>query len=389
MQLDELIEKQTAESIAKKTNITVEVISRLQNRDFATLKKTQALGAISILEREYNIDLSPLRQECKTYFEDKDVLKEGVTALKPIAGDKRTYSRILSLLLLILLASGAWYFFTEYYEKKVEPIGKDHGKTVAETESKEVKSKEPESSISQTGEENLSTGSASGEGTLKIADVADIETASQKSEAVTQPESNEENRSAEATPPAPAVEEPGRAEASLEESLKEDLSELEEMAKSLEIEKNDSMIAPKEGVAIAEAERIEIEKREPAAESIVAEQNDSGTVSSENAAPEQDETTAENTPIIVRESIMLLPEKRMWFRLTNLNTGKSRQFKRKDRYEIDLRENGWLFATENARFSIIDGEMLEEYSGKGKLFFRFDQNGVRQLSEEEYRAAQK
>ena len=406
MQLDELIDKQTIESIAQKTNITAEVISRLQNRDFAELKKTQALGAISILEREFNIDLSPLRQECKTYFEDKDALENGVTALKPIAKDKRSYSRIASFLLLILLASGAWYFFTEYYEKKVELLDGQENKTLAGMKNTE---NETEGKIARTGEEVMAGEPVSKEAeskseTLKIADVADVKTAPEKSGAkeggiASQAGSSDQAANRVSATVAPVAEEPKRAERSLEESLKEDLSELEEMAKSLEAEKNDSTTAETlESVEIAVADT-----KESLPESVAKEQNEDTAVPSESvaetrietvatvdsAAPSEQNETETQVPVIVRESIILLPEKRMWFRLINLDTKKAREFKRRDRYTIDLREHDWLFATQNAQFSIIDGDMLEEYSGTGKLFFRFDQNGIHQLSEEEYRAAEK
>ena len=77
----------------------------------------------------------------------------------------------------------------------------------------------------------------------------------------------------------------------------------------------------------------------------------------------------------------------MLFQLVNLDTKKKLKFKRRDQYDIDLRKNGWLFSAENTVFAFIDNDIFEEYGGNGKIFFKLDQDGIHQLSEEEYEEA--
>ncbi len=70
MQLNEIIEGNTLQSISDKTRLSVENLEKLFAQDFGAFRKVQALGFISILEREYRADLSDLREACYTYFAD-------------------------------------------------------------------------------------------------------------------------------------------------------------------------------------------------------------------------------------------------------------------------------------------------------------------------------
>jgi hypothetical protein len=71
MVLNELIEKYSLNVVSKHTRIASEYLMALLERDCAKLKRVQAMGFISIIEREYGIDLSSLRKECQDYFEAK------------------------------------------------------------------------------------------------------------------------------------------------------------------------------------------------------------------------------------------------------------------------------------------------------------------------------
>jgi hypothetical protein len=68
MQLNDIIEENTLKSIGKKTRLSVENLEKLFAQDFGAFRKVQALGFISILEREYHADLSDLREACYAYY---------------------------------------------------------------------------------------------------------------------------------------------------------------------------------------------------------------------------------------------------------------------------------------------------------------------------------
>ena len=339
MQLNDLIEEQSIESIAKKTNVTEAVITKLLNQEFKTLNLPQALGALSIIEREYGVDLNALRQECKAYFADYDSLEGALPGLTPVKNKGRVIPRLLIFAFLALLAYGAWYFFTGYYNQKILPWNPKSEKSLIDTilHSNDTAAKETKQDIET---ENLSQDDAAETAT---GDDIEINTAGADKPAIEQ--GSESNQSVQDVVPQTVV-------------VKEDT------------EANQSTLTV---VSV----------------SVIGEQNNTTTTVETDQAPEVNDSIEQVSVAIVRETMTLLPQEVMWFRLINLDTKKRKQFKRKDRYEIDLRKHDWLFATEDAHFAIIDNDRFEEYSGEGKLFFRLDQEGIHQLSEDEYRAVEK
>ncbi|WP_457605939.1 hypothetical protein [Nitratifractor sp.] len=113
MQLNDIIEEQSLESISKRTRISQENLEALIARDWSHLKKVQALGFLSILEREYGIDLSDLREECRSYFESHAPQEKRITVSSDevIQPGSHRLLKILMLILLLLAAYGSWVLF--------------------------------------------------------------------------------------------------------------------------------------------------------------------------------------------------------------------------------------------------------------------------------------
>jgi len=323
MQLNDLIKEFTMRDIEQKTNISERVISKLLEKDFTTLKKPQALGAISIIEREFAVDLDPLRQECIAYFQNNDQADEGFTVIRPIDKEGHFFSKFLSLLLLAALIYGAWYFFVAYYKQRINPMdphseasfievilpGND---TDPQKLSVEQNTSEKTAPIS-TVKENIST-----DETPKHTIVYDMQSSGNVS--------NPEAKVSEISPPS--------------------------------VEQNDT------NETVNEITKVQ-------------------------SSAEEDNATGSAPAAIEHETMALLPRKAMWFSLTNVDTKKRTKFKRKNRYDINVKEHAWLLSTKNAQFSITDNDLFEEFGSKGKLFFRLDKSGVHPLTEDEYKAAAK
>ncbi len=357
MQLDDLIEEQSITSIAKKTNIATEVISKLFNKEFETMRFSQAMGAIRIIEREYRVNLDDLRQECQTHFEDHSSMESGLVKSSQVKKKKTIFPKLFTVLLLILFVYSAWYFFTGYYKQKVSPL-------------------DPQSTISLIGtllgkEDTI---------TKEISEQPIVQKNLEQTEA---PEKTDTSRK---------IEIPEKKE--IQESIVEDTVALEPSKSVVEsvIESVDENVVesaavenPEDSSDIAEAMSAET----ATIETLTVEQNESLQEVVEENLSENNVNTVETPAVVIWESMVLLPQQEMWFRLTNEKNKKKRQFRRKYRYEIDLKANSWLFATENALFAFMNDDFFEEFGGAGKLFFRLDQQGVHQLSEDEYRAATK
>ena len=114
MQLNEIIEENTLPTISRRTRISVENLEAVVHRDWSRLKKVQALGFISILEREYQADLSDLKADCRAYYADAGPSEEAepliVTPMEKESGGKLL--RIFVLLLLLIAAYGSWRYLS-------------------------------------------------------------------------------------------------------------------------------------------------------------------------------------------------------------------------------------------------------------------------------------
>ncbi len=119
MQLDELTQDRSIKTISKKTNLTLDVVQRLFNKEFETFNYPQAKGAIAIIEREFDMNLDVLSEECKYYFSQNPPEDKGVSVIQPIPEESSLIPKLITLFLLGVIAYGAWYFFIEYYNKQI------------------------------------------------------------------------------------------------------------------------------------------------------------------------------------------------------------------------------------------------------------------------------
>ena len=121
MQLSEVLEENTTKTISQRTKIAEDNIEYLLNSDFGALKRVKTLGFISILEREYNIDLSKFREEALAYY-DQHAENESVTIGLPIMEEKKGRPKWIWLLVLILLGYASWFFVKNYDQSQLKAL---------------------------------------------------------------------------------------------------------------------------------------------------------------------------------------------------------------------------------------------------------------------------
>ena len=337
-----MIEEQSIASSARKTNIAELVVRKLFDKEFETMKLPQAMGAIRIIEREYRVNLDDLRQECIVYFDEHTSTEIGLVNVSQIKKKKTIFPKLFTVVLLILFVYSAWYFFTGYYKQKVSPL-------------------DPQSTISLIGTLLGKEDTISEQPVVK--------------------KSLEEIKILE------RIEVPERIE--IQDSIAGEVVVVEPKESIVESTYENVVVDNLDDNSdIVEAMSMEV----VSTETLVVEQNESSQQVAEESVlesnlSESNASTLETPAVAIQESVVLLPQREMWFRLTNEKSKEKRQFRRKYRYKIDLKKNNWLFATENALFAFMNNDFFEEFGGAGKLFFRLDQQGVHQLSEDEYRAA--
>ena len=121
MQLIDILEESDVKKISLKTNISKENIEILMDDDFANLTKAKALGFISILERDYRVDLKMLREKALAYYAKHGSDEERMVFTLPMSDEKAGTEKGTSLftifVVLGLLAYASWYFMSKYDEK--------------------------------------------------------------------------------------------------------------------------------------------------------------------------------------------------------------------------------------------------------------------------------
>jgi len=106
------------QTISDKTNISIENLEKLSNKEWDKFKRPQAIGLISIIEREFNEDLSSLKAEAIAYF-DTHTQKEPnrpidlVDAASVAGGGSRVISNIVTIVTLGAIGYAGWYYFAQ------------------------------------------------------------------------------------------------------------------------------------------------------------------------------------------------------------------------------------------------------------------------------------
>lgn len=96
-------------SIHENTHISRPKIEQVLNKSFGELSKVQFMGFISILEREYQLDLSSLREEYNEYTQmHPDSSNTEKSAILQAQSHARRLWVIVALVVIILLVGIAW-----------------------------------------------------------------------------------------------------------------------------------------------------------------------------------------------------------------------------------------------------------------------------------------
>jgi len=107
MSLKELIDTYGLKDISTRTRISNDNLLNLLNEDFASMNKTNALGFIKILEREYGVDLSKLRQSVLESIEDENYVPKDLIITERRYSSKKKI--VNSTVLFLLLFAGLIY----------------------------------------------------------------------------------------------------------------------------------------------------------------------------------------------------------------------------------------------------------------------------------------
>ena len=109
-----------AQKIYEDTHIPVDQIQAILHESFEGLEKVQFIGFVSILEREYGVDLSELKQKGIVFYNEKKstdtITEDGIF----IAPKKQKNFTLFYILLALVALIVALYYTVEYADKNMK-----------------------------------------------------------------------------------------------------------------------------------------------------------------------------------------------------------------------------------------------------------------------------
>ena len=112
-----------AQKIHNDTHISREYVQSIIHGSFEGLSSVHFVGFVSILEREYNIDLSELKAKGKEYFAEENIHSDKVKKVFVVPTQTNNNAKIYIWLGILIFLSVVYYTFG--YLSSVEPTLSD------------------------------------------------------------------------------------------------------------------------------------------------------------------------------------------------------------------------------------------------------------------------
>ncbi len=110
--------------ISKKTRISEIDLQILKNKEFDKTSKSKGLGFIKIIEREYLVDLSELKNELITYLKEHDKMQNTEFFIPP-PSKKKNNKILAAFFLFLIIVAGIFYMvhFRKEHKKNINVNG--------------------------------------------------------------------------------------------------------------------------------------------------------------------------------------------------------------------------------------------------------------------------
>jgi len=113
-----------AQKIHEQTHIAHRYVQDILHESFEGMQRVQLMGFISILEREYDVDLTPLRESGAVYFEsiEASLPKEEASYKKELLSSSRQNNRKLYVVIVLVVLVGIGLSLYLFSAKKDETV---------------------------------------------------------------------------------------------------------------------------------------------------------------------------------------------------------------------------------------------------------------------------
>ena len=390
------------QTIREKTNITIENLEKISKKDWSHFKKPQVNGLISIIEREFNVDLSELKEEAIAYYKEHldkepDCPIDLVDAATVSGGGSRVLSNLITIISLCAVGYAGWYYFSNGQSQKHT----DENGTVLESGTgmfadtinsakKLLGSDKKDANTSKKATEETIT--------KKVEEVKSedkpqvvVQNASSSPINVQEQAKREEANSVEVKTEAKKFDITTVSQASKQElsSQEENKSEVAESGTEVDnvntnstTQENNSSIKGEVDTLLKELDVNNSKKEEKSDEDISRESN---TTAANNEVNTADTVDTANSTSATTQVTFNLKAKRLWLGIYNLTTHKKINKFIKKPFNLNVGEDKLAIVTGHSAFEIATDGGTKRFTKKGKVYFTIDKDGITQLNRKEYR----
>jgi len=404
------------QEISEKTNITIENLEKLQNREWDKFKRPHAIGLISILEREYAVDMSAVKDDANNYYEqhqnkEPNRIIDMVDAQTVGGAGNKIISNIITVVTLCAMAYAGWYYFIDtpnnstsiennqsstesssgMFANTIESVKKllggssdistveaEKNDTQELKKENEIKTDKPkESSETSTINENkeVSANKPKEEDKPKK---FDITTVSQDN--TTQKESKQEKVIIENSTNKEESKSNG------DNLIQNSNSQADAGAK--ENEKNGTVVKGEVDKLLSELDNNNSQQDTLQEES----KQNSNTLSEESTNNEVNasefNTTDTNTSVISNIEFKI-KSKSLWLGIYNLTNGKRIVKTARKKYDLNIGNDKFAIITGHNRFELITQNGVKKFTKRGRIYLLVSKDEIKELSKKEYKTITK
>jgi len=325
MNLNELIDSEGLEVISEKTNISITNLKKLVDLDFEGLNRVKALGFLSILRREYGLELDTIEDGIKDYFIEYNADNSEPVLVSVDNSNEENSFNFLKWIIIFAILGSIYYLY-------------DSGKL-----SKFVNDSKDNKDINLTDIEDLES---------------NVSEESAKKSIVIKKEANETNIEINTT---------------IFESTK-DANDTNETINKIVVE------VPKDKSAKEGNKTIIVSKDA----GVVQPPQPSEIIDADSTIVQEDKkvdtTTQSITNITINPTRGLL-----WYGFINIETGKKKDFMKDVSTPFDLMGGKWILITGHGFLDIVSDVKSLSIADRKRHYFYIDDKDIREISREDFR----
>ncbi len=351
-------------TISEKTNITIENLEKIKDKDWAHFKKPQLNGLISIIEREFGVDLSDLKAEANAYF-NEHLVKEPecpidmVDAATVGGSGNRFLSNLITIVSLCAVGYAGWYYFVESKKQNIV----ENNTTAYEKDNGMFKD------TMNSAKHILSVSSDKNKTDSVVKDNNDS-----KEETISQDSGNVAANSSNNTV---------AQEASKTEAKKFDITTINQDKNSSK-EANESTVVVNQGNTTEEKSSDESSVSDNSEAKKLLNELDTNSSEDNTTVDMNSETNSSSIGNITKATINL-KSKRLWLGIYDLTTHKRVSKTIRKPFTLNVGEDKFAIVTGHNGFEIATDSGIKRFAKKGKVYFTIDKDGIKQLDRREYR----